>query len=105
MKKKLAAALEIFIFAYLLGLLTIVYQLPPYSLLKVAYHIVHTGVKSTDVNYLDSRHFIHAVSEYDKLKYSPVTTHEELANRINEFMVSIDSFENAYNRIEFYHHQ
>lgn len=98
MNKKIAVALSIFVFAYLLGLLTITYKLPPYDLLKVAYHESRILVESTKSSPLED-HFIDPVSEYDKLKYPPVTTPDDLANRINQFMVRIDSFETAFERI------
>jgi hypothetical protein len=99
MKKKLAVTLSIFACAYLLGVLIVKYQLPPYSLLKVTnekHRILDKSIKSS----LLERHFIDPVSEYDKLEYPPVTTLEELANRIDKFMVSIDSFETAFDRIK-----
>jgi len=94
-------AIIIFMFAYLLGLLTVRNEWPLYSLLEPSYHITpkpnETYMKETNPL---NQYFIQPVSEYDKLIYPPVTTSEELNSRINEFMVNIDSFENAFNRIE-----
>ena len=97
----LAGGIVIFMFAYLLGLQTVRNEWPLYSLLKPAYHVTlkQNETSLTETNPLN-QHFIQPVSEYDKQKYPPVTTNEELTSRINEFMVNVDSFENAFNRIE-----
>jgi len=104
----LTSALTIFIFAYLLGVLTIQYKLPPYSLLKATYHALQLTETSHALQLTEtshggnplSQHFVQPISDYDKLKYPPVTTSEELTRRINEYMVNIDAFENAFNSIQ-----
>lgn len=94
MKKIIVISIVVFSFAYLLGLLTVRYELPPYGFIK---KIVSPYLENS--NPLDDNFNI-SLSNLDKLRYPPVTNYDELNGRINNFIINIDSFETAFDRIK-----
>ncbi len=94
MKKTVVISIVVFLFAYLLGLLTVKYELPPYELLK---KIVSPYLENS--NPLDDNFNI-PLSKLNKLRYPPITNYEELYEKINNFIINIDSFETAFDRIK-----
>lgn len=110
MKNKKNILFILFIsFGYLIGAVTIKYELPPYNIVKSIYNQFDQDHEQFDQDHeLDlgkdelnselGQHFINPIINSQKLRYPPVTSREQLNERINEMFINIDLF-SAYDKI------
>lgn len=88
------------ILVYLLGAITVKYQLPPYNFIKSLRGKVvdHKEQQKGQQSELDKK-FKSDIIEHDSLLYQAIRDERELCKRINNMLVDIDNFDSAYDSI------
>jgi hypothetical protein len=92
----------IIVITYSLGIVTSHYQLLPVRLIKTFKKTIQ-GIGDSVDNSTLSQHFSGKLSTRDKLLYPKISSLEQLTNRVNSWVVNIDTIENVYSNIELIH--
>ena len=98
-KTRIALILIALSIAYLIGAITVRYQLPPYDLVKT--FIVNKSMgDELDLDPELKQHFIDPIINPTKLRYPPIASRDELNNRINNMLIDVEKMTSAYDDIE-----